>query len=1135
MTGPAVAELSPRKQRLYELLLAERRRSEEGRRTVRRRESRGPVRLSSTQERLWFLCALDPGGAGFKIPFALRLQGRLDLCALARALTEIVRRHEPLRTRFWTRDGEPVQSVEPAALLRPAVVDLSGLPEEPRDRAARGVAALEAAHSMDLGCPPLLRCVVARETRRSHLLHLTIHHLVADGWSMGIFVRELGELYRGLARGEVPGLAELPVRYSDFVAWEREFLDGDASREQLRHWMAVLRDVPAVLELPTDRPRDAVQGDAGSSRTLFLPAPLAGQVAGLARGEGATLFMVLLSAFSVLLHRYSGQGDFCVGTPVANRNRPELEPLIGLFVNTLALRVAVDPVESFASFLRRCRERVVGAFQHQDLPFGRLVEELHPTRDVSHTPLFQVMLVLQNAPLPPLELPDLLIETEDLEQRTAEFDLTLVVRELRDGRLRVGLEFSTALFDATTIARMAAQFRGLLEQGARAPDTPVSEMDILRPVERHQLLREWNDRPGPTGLDGDVTVHELVRATIDALPDAVAVEGAGRTLSYRELGVRVNRLALRLRSLGTPPGGSVAVCLDRTPELVVALLAVLEAGAAYVPLDPSYPPERIRFLLADSRAALLVTRSGLAVQGGLSRERTVFLDGSEPQVENAGEPPAENPVTPLHGAYTIYTSGSTGVPKGVQVSHRALVHHCQVLGHRYGLGSSDRVLQFVSIGFDVAAQEIFPSLAAGAAVVLRSDDLGGAIGRFAEEVERQRLSVLNIPTPYWHEWVSALEEGTVPVPSSVRVLVVGTEQTLHDRWRRWRNVVGERVRLVNGYGPTEATIEATFFEPQGDEDQPAHGGVPIGRPFENSAVFVVDRQGRPTAPGIPGELAISGVGLAWGYAHRPALSAEKFVPDGFGGAAGGRLYRSGDLVRTRWDGNVECLGRIDDQVKIRGFRVELGEVEAALTRLPRVREAAAVAVPSGGGRRLLACLVLDGGASRPSVGELRDLLEGRLPEYMIPTGFAFADELPLTPNGKVDRRALEALEVPDPSSEREYVPPQSELEATVARVWAEVLGVGRVGLEDNFFDMGGHSLLMIRVQARLADDLATPVSLLDLFRHPTVSALARHLTTGDDRVPGLAGRVSRAERRISAGDRRRRRRASAASRLSEER
>jgi len=1037
--------------------------------------------LSFAQQRLWFLHQMEPDSPVYNIPVALRLMGDVAPADLAASLGEIVRRHEVLRTTFETRAGQAVQIVPPPRPVELPLVDLWDLPAQLRDAEAQRLACEEGSRPVDLVRGPVLRVSLLRLGPFEHLFLGTLHHIAGDGWSIGILVRELAALYGALAEGRPSPLPELPVQYADFAVWQREWLQGEALADLLVYWTGQLGRSPAGLELPVDRPRPAVQTFRGAYRRLELPPTLSRALYDLCRKESTTPFMALLAVFATLLGRYAGQNEVVVGTPIAGRNRIETEALVGFFVNTLALRLDLDGDPTFLQLIAQAREVALGAYSHQDVPFERLVEELRLERDLSRQPLFQVMLVLQNLPRQSFQLPGLEIQPFRVDRATAKLDLTLSLTSEPDG-ITGALSYNTDLFDAATAERLLGHFQTLLEAVAANPSARISTLPVLSSPERHQLVVEWNGVPEKGAVR---PVHELFEAQVRKTPEAPAVIFPGGQLSYAQLDARSGRLAARLGARGVAPGSRVAVSVDRSADMAVALLGILKAGGTYVPLDPSYPRERLEYMVADSRAELLVTQPALAAGLSESRLSVVFVEDEEEEA-TAGRPIFR--VDPLDSAYLVYTSGSTGLPKGILVSHGALATRIRSLAQIYGLGPGRRMLQFLSLSFDAVGEEIYPTLVSGAALVLLGDPAKIPPGELLARAGELGADCFHIPPSYWYQILEHLVAVDGRVPEHVELFITGGESTSTEKLAAWLRRARHQMRFFNAYGPSEATITATFHEvPENAETVGRLSRLPIGRVLPGSSAHVLGRDGGLLPVGVPGELCLGGC-LADGYLGRPDLAAEKFVPDPFG-RKGERLYRTGDLVRRLPDGTLDLLGRIDQQVQVCGLRVELGEVEAALLRIPGVREAAVTAREDGTSLRLVGYLVLEEKALTPALNELRHSLKERLPEHMVPAAFVFLEALPMTPNGKVDRRALPAPAAGRPDLGMELVPPRNEAEQLLSTIWQEVLGLERVGVYDNFFELGGDSIRTIQIVSR-ARQAGLELQPRDLFEHQTVAGLA---------------------------------------------
>ncbi|HEY0736692.1 MAG TPA: amino acid adenylation domain-containing protein, partial [Herpetosiphonaceae bacterium] len=1064
-----------------------------------------PLPLSFSQERLWFLDQLEPNSSLYSIPFVLRVTGRLALHAFEASLSTMISRHEILRTTFKLADGRPTQVIAPPAPPEVPIVDLRHLPADERETAAHELVSVEAHTPFDLDRGPLLRVTLIQLADSESLVLFTMHHIIADGWSTGVIVREFGPLYSAFARDEQPALPELAIQYADFAVWQRRWLQGDVLQQQLSYWRQQLGDessrgaVP-LLDLPTDRPRPSTPSYAGETIKFTLPQPLTDAVVALSQHEQVTPFMTLLAAFQVLLFRHSGQDDIAVGTPIANRNRREIEPLIGCFINTLVIRADLSGVPSFHELLGRVRQSTLGAYDHQDLPFEVLVDALQPTRQLSHNPLFQVMFTLQNTPRVAIETPDLQLAPVEIEYQRAKFDLTLTMSETPAG-LVGALEYRTDLFDATTIERMAGHFQTLLEAIVVDPQRRIDRLPLL-PDQEQRILQSWNARrvtPAP-----ERWTHELFEAQAARTPEAVALIFDAEQMTYAELNRRANQLAHHLRHIGVRQESLVAVCLHRSMDLVVALLATLKAGGCYVPLDPAYPADRLRWMLEDTQTAVIVTSSRQQALLPAHSAHVLCLDTDSALIDQEPTTSPESLSSGASLAYVIYTSGSTGKPKGVGVGHAALVEHTVGIAELYELDPQDHVLEFASPSFDVSIEQILPTLISGACLVLRSAELWSP-DEFTHVITQKRLTVLNLPPVYYRAWMLALTEANTPFPQQPRLIIVGGEAFPPDTARLWRRLEHGATRLLNAYGPTETIITATLYDMSvAPEAHALLSSVPIGRPIVERTAYVLDRAGAQVPIGVPGELYLGGSLLARGYLNRPDLTATQFVPDPFSQIPGARLYKTGDLVRYLADGTIEFLGRVDQQVKMRGFRIELGEIEAVLATHPAVQTALVVLRDE----RLVAYVVGEeprtqnleprsteqgnkqtkeqteteipprlpqwerglGGEGLAST--LRAFLAEHLPEYMVPSTFVMLDALPLTPNGKIDRKALPALQSTQIGDGETFAAPRTPNEELIAGVWASVLGVERVSIHDNFFEIGGHSLLATQVVSRLRQVLS---------------------------------------------------------------
>ncbi|MCA1568630.1 MAG: amino acid adenylation domain-containing protein [Acidobacteria bacterium] len=1076
--------------------------------------------LSHGQQSLWFLHQVAPESAAYNIATALRILSPLDTAALRTVFHLLVARHPALRTVFPSVDGRPVQLVREPAEVSFQEEDMTGASE-----ASWRKRLIELAQRpFDLEQGPLMRVGLFTLSEQEHVLVLAVHHIVADFWSLAVLMEELGALYEAERTGATLALAAPALRYTDYVLWQEKLLEGAEGERLWSYWREQLGGELPVLNLPTDLPRAPVPTSRGAAQSFRLDAGVTSKLKALGQDYGATLYMTLLAAFAVLLHRYTGQDDILVGSPTAGRNWGELGRVVGYFVNPVVLRTRLDGGETFGSLLGRVRLSVLEAFKHQDYPFDMLVERLQPERDPSRSPLFQVMFTLQKAHLldrqglslfalnedgARMNLGGLRLESIALEQRAAQFDLALAMTEV-DGELSASLEYNTDLFEATTVARMREHFQRVLEAVAADPEQRLGRIPILSASERRQLLVEWNS-PGAMRAQPSC-VHQLFERQVARTPDAVAVSCEGLRLSYAELNSRANQLARHLQSIGVAPERRVGLCVERSPDMIVGLLGILKAGGVYVPLDPQYPVERLQFILEDAGASVLLTQARIAGSlPALAQLRVVRLDDDRADISRQAAHDMPGAVLPANLAYVIYTSGSTGRPKGVGVSHEAAAAHFNAMQEEYELRAEDRVLQFASMSFDVSLEQILPPLLLGARVVLRGESVWSA-AEFAQKLKDEGLTVVNFPTAYWHQLTrECAESGEPQTAHPLRLAIIGGDTISPEAVRLWQFTPMKTVRLLNAYGPTEATITATTFEiPPDFCDETTVRKVPIGRAVSQRAIYILDREGNPSPTGVAGELCIGGALLARGYLNWPELTAEKFVPDPFGGEPGARLYRTGDSARFLDDGRIEFLGRSDNQAKVRGFRIELGEIEATLSRHPAARGAAVLVQEDSGGRKQLVAYVAVGDEERVTPAGWRRYSQEWLPDYMIPAEFVMLDELPLTPNGKVDRRALPALAPAVREAADDSPPPRNAAEEVLAGIWSEVLGVERVGVNDNFFSLGGDSILSIQVVAR-ARRAGFKLIAQQLFQHQTIADLATVCGTAlapvDDRTP-VAGAVA---------------------------
>ena len=1048
---------------------------------------------SFAQQRLWFLDRFDPGIAHYHISKALRLIGPLDVQALEKAFDDIVHRHEVLRTHFEEHDGEPVQVISQNGMVGLPLVDLTDRPAQQRSSEVEALLREALQQPFDLGHGPLMRSCLWKLGDQEHLLLIHMHHIISDGWSMGILWQELSEGYRAHLQATPSPLPALPIQYADFATWQRGRLQEAVRDVQLTYWKRQLADL-TTLDLPLDRPRPAALGYSGAQLPVSLSPAVSVALKRMGQREGVTLFMTSLTLFQVLLSRFSGSHDIVVGTPIANRNRTEIEPLIGFFVNTLVLRTDLSGNPGFLDALKRVRDTCFDAYDHQDLPFERLVEELRPPRDLSRHPLFQIMFTLQNAPGGELALEGLTVQAAGIPSEIAKFDLTLSLRNTPDG-VSGHFEYNTDLFDASTIARMAESFAVLAKSAMAEPNQPIASLPVLTEAARHRLLVECNATAAdyPT----DPCLHHLFESQVMRTPDRVALICNGQQLTYAELNAKANQLANYLQSMGVGPDVLVGLCLERSVEMVVALLGILKAGGAYVPLDPRYPKDRLAFMLEDAGAGVLLTqKKWLAVSAG-SQTRVVCLVSEWKQVAAASELGPACAATAENLAYVIYTSGSTGTPKGVMIPHRAICNHMHWMQSCFPLTETDKVLQKTPFSFDASIWEFYAPLLAGARLIMAPPGSRPDKTDLVKTIVEQQVTILQL-VPSLLQML--LEPDGIETCTSLRRVFCGGEALPVELQERF--FAQTDAALINLYGPTEACIDATFWRCARGSDKRV---VPIGGPISNTQVYVLDSHLNPLPIGVPGELHIGGSGLARGYLNQPELTAEKFIPDPFNSHPGARLYKTGDLACYLPDGNISYLERNDHQVKLRGFRIELGEIEAVLKQHQAVHEVVVLAgADKFGDIRLVAYVVLNQGW-KSSIGELREFLRQKLPEYMVPAAFVFLDVMPLTPNGKLDRHRLPAPDTDRPQLGGSYVAPWTQVQELLAGIWCTVLGLERVGVHDNFFELGGHSLLATRVMSRVRGLFGVDLPVRLLFEQPTVAGVAAEVSTRstDDQAPPM--------------------------------
>lgn len=1031
----------------------------------------GRLPLSFAQQRLWFLDQLEPNSAFYNIPIALDLTGDLKIDLLEKSINALAARHESLRTSFIATAGEPEQKIAAELTIKLEVKDLSALSSAQRDAKVRELATQEAMAPFNLAQGPLFRAKIYKLKTDEHLILFTLHHIIGDGWSVNILVREIAAFYQAFLAGKEAELADLPVQYADFSQWQRNRLQGETLESELDFWRHTLASSPPMLELPTDFPRPPVQSFNGDTKSRLLPADLSQAIKDFSREEGATVFMTLLAAFAALLYRYSHQDDFNIGTPIANRNRMETEGLIGFFVNNLVLRFHFDKNPGFLELLANVRRDALEAFAHQDIPFEMLVEALNPQRDMSHSPLFQVVFVMQNTPMGDLQLPDLKIKPIGAENQTAKFDLSLQAAESPE-HIAFEFEYNSDLFAPETIERMLLHLELFLRNALMDPEQRIEDVPILAEGEAQLLLTEWTR--SESDFEKELCAQQMFERFAAAQPDAVAACYEDEKLTYAELNGRANQLARYLRNEGVSAEKLVGISVRRSLDQIVAVLAVLKAGGAFLPIDPGYPAERIEYMLRDSGVSILLTQKSVSGQLPDHSAKMFCLDSDWPQVGTLDAGNLESATLPSNLAYVIYTSGSTGLPKGTMLQHQGMINLANAQKKAFSITPGKRILQFAPMSFDASVWETIMALLNGATLVLAQQDELATGDGLAKILSEQKVNVVTLPPS-----VLAVVPQT-PLPDLTTIVTAGEKcpADLVERWLDGR-------QYVNAYGPTETTVCASMHDCDGGYPQ----GPPIGRPIDNAKLYVIDSRFNLTPVGVPGELCVGGPSLARGYLNRPELSAEKFIPNPFAND-GSRLYRTGDLVRWLPEGEIEFLGRIDSQVKVRGFRIELGEIEAVLGEHPLVKDVIVLAKKvRADDARLVAYLVLDIG-EKPAVEEMRAFVRARLPEYMTPASFVFLDAMPLTPSGKIDRHALPMPDLTRSDLQVEYVEPRNEAEAFIADICRELLSVDKVGVNDNFFDLGGHSLLATQLMSRIRNKFGVEVPLRVLFEQPTVAGLA---------------------------------------------
>jgi amino acid adenylation domain-containing protein len=1096
-----LANLSPSQRALLEQRLMARRTGVAQRSGITRRTIDSPCPLSYAQELLWLLSQVFDDGIAYNSPGAYHLEGPLDLDLLGRSFEALLQRHEILRTTYSMIGGRPMQTIHPTAEIDLNVVDLRGRAPDELESESQRILKEESRFPFDLVTGPIIRPTVIRLTDNENILMTNMHHVATDGYSRAALYRDLTEFYESFAQGRVADLPVLTIQYADYAIWQREWLDGGIADQQLEYWKRKLTRAPSRLDLPTDFGRPPVRSWVGNNMSVMLDIDTREGLRATGRKGDSTLFVTLLATFATLLGRYAGQDDVVVGTPFAGRNRTELESMVGYFINPLALRIDLSGDPTFTDLVGRVRETTLEAFAHADVPYETVVRATNPQRDLSQTPVFQAMIVLHNpawqTQRPKFEPAGLRATEITHEKGWSKFDVLLGMSERMAG-LNTTWEYSTELFTPATVQRMTEHFRTLAESVGANPDRPLSRLPMLTEAERAKVVMSWSGRAEP--LPQRDSIKDLFEEQAARTPDATAVVFGGERLTFAQLNTRANRIAWKLRDLGVGPGSLVGILMEKSLDLVPAVLGVVKSGGAYIPIDPAYPRERIEFMVGDAQPQVLLTHAKHADDAPRSQATTFVLD-VEAALDGMRD---DDPHAIADGddlAYIIYTSGSTGQPKGAMIANRSLVSAYFAYERAYRLRELSAHLQMASFSFDVFTGDLIRSLLAGAKLVLCPIDVVVDPAALYELMGREQIDAAEfVPATASMLFEHLEREGSRL--DFMKLVVVSSEAWRNEKYAFFKRFCGPATRLINSYGLTEATIDSTFFEPPPDADLPPGRFVPIGRPLENSRIYVLDSNLEPQPIGVPGELCVGGVAVARGYLNRPELTAERFVPDPFVPAPGALLYRTGDRVRWLADGTIDFLGRIDRQIKIRGFRIEPGEIEAVLERHPQVRGAAVVDREDPRGEvRLVAYVDADAAAD---MADLRAFIAEHVPNYMVPSAFVAQGELPLTPNGKVDRDALPDPEWGKDTAQDEFVAPRNDTERSVAGVWSAVLSVEEIGIDDNFFALGGHSLLAMQVMSRLRDELGVSLALRAIFDSPTVRLLSEAVLADQAAAPAPA-------------------------------
>jgi len=1071
-----IASLPPEKRVLFEKMLIEQGVDLARLMILPAQRTADGLPLSFSQQRLWFLHLMEPASPLYNIPTLLELHGRPDLPVLEKCFNLLIERHEVLRTTFRQNGAGAVQIIGQPFTVRIQKHDPAQSPDILQQIQE------EARQPFDLSCGPLLRISLFPVGPDHYFLLLVMHHIISDNWSMGILVSEIVQSYQAFRRGEQPALAPLKIQYADFAVWQHKWLQGKTLETQLSFWRETLNGLPPLLDFPLDRPRPSYQTSNGDYLTFFIRPEIQSELNRLSRAEDVTLFMTLFAAYAVLLRRYSGEKDIAVGSPVANRNRAETEGLLGFFVNTQVLRVNFEDDPTFRSLLGRVKQASLGAQAHQDVPFEMLVEDLQPERNMSHSPLFQVMFVMNNAPLSRLELEGLDIRLTEIENKTTKFDLILNITDSDKAGLMAKLEFNTDLFDLSTMQNFIRHYQNILASVLADPGQPVSALNLFDRDELETILMKWNR--SPREYKDSRLIPQLFRESAALYPEKTALKVGQEKLTYQELDQASDLLARQLLEKGLKSGDIVGLCTGRSAATLSAMLAIFKSGGVYLPLDASYPAARLQYMFDDAGAAFLMTTIEYKNLIKTTLPPLLLPEHFSPD-RPAGKPQVK--IEPGQTAYIIYTSGSTGQPKGVEISHEVIANHSLAMADYYEYTTEDNVLEFAALNFDASIEQILPPLLRGATVIMRDDDIWDSY-QFAQKMREHDFTMINPPTAYWSQLAAdwALKPETVP-PNRLRLVIIGGDILKPEALTNWRRAGLGQTRILNAYGPTEATITATICEVP---DTSGPGRVPIGKPLPNREIYILDEHGHPVPAGLPGELYIGGSLLAKGYLNRPELTAERFVTRKLPGLPEKRLYRSGDQVRFLSDGSLDFLGRVDFQVKIRGFRIEPGEIENLLSSHPAIRENVVIAATDTSGAKRLAAYLALRPEQEAGDEDLRQFLSTKLPDYMIPSIFIRLDELPKAPSGKINRRSLPAADFSSVAVSREYVAPRTKTEEELCRIVAEILNIEKVGVFDNFFLLGGHSMQATQVVSRIRESFDADLSLRRLFENPTVDGIA---------------------------------------------